>query len=276
MAAGLSSVGYPTRIVCTTTESVDILYRLGLGDRVVGVSGFTTEPKEARRKPKIGTYTSVNLEAVRALRPDLVVAFSDLQAQIAHDLIREGFTVFALNQRTLRGTLEAILMLGSLVGAPGAAERLVTEMQAQMEAARARSQTLLYHPRVYFEEWHDPLISGIGWVGELVEIAGGIDLFPDLKGHGGSERIVSPDEVVRRDPDLILASWCGKKVDVPGILSREGWESVSAIQHRRVYEVKSAHVLEPGPSLLKGLEEIQEIIRRDFGRHDFGRHQERP
>ncbi len=265
MADSWSSVGYPSRIVCTTSESVDILYRLGLGDRIVGISGFTTEPKEARQKPKVGTYTSINLEAVRALKPDLVVAFSDLQAQIAHDLIKEGFTVLTLNQRTLRGMLEAILMLGSLVGAADDARCLVEEMQAEMTAIRVASASLRYHPTVYFEEWHDPLISGIGWVGELVDIAGGIDLFPDVKGHAGSERIVASEEVARRNPDLILASWCGKKVDVPSILGRKGWENVSAIQRRRVYEVKSSHVLEPGPSLMEGLEEIQEIVRREFG-----------
>ncbi len=265
MSADWSSVGYPSRIVCTTTESVDILYRLGLGDRIVGISGFTTEPKEARQKPKVGTYTSVNLDAVRALKPDLVVAFSDLQAQIAHDLIKEGFTVLTLNQRTLRGTLEAILMLGSLVGATDRARRLVEEMQAEMAAVREASARLPHHPTVYFEEWHDPLISGVGWVGELVEIAGGIDLFPDVKGRSGSERVVTSEEVVRRNPDLILASWCGKKVDVPSILGRRGRENVSAIRRRRVFEVKSAHVLEPGPSLMKGLGDIEEILRREFG-----------
>src|SRR5688572_1220782 len=161
---GRQQIGYPSRIVCTTTESVDILYRLGLGDKIVGVSGFTVEPPEARQKTRIGGYTGIHLEKIKKLEPDLIVTFSDLQAQVTHDLVKEGFTVFTMNQRSLRGILEAILMLGSLVGAAEAAHKLVDEMQRSLEATHARAARLQQRPKVYFEEWHDPMISGIGWV----------------------------------------------------------------------------------------------------------------
>lgn len=257
-------IEYPSRIVCTTTESVDILYRLGLGDKIVGISGFTVEPPEARQKAKIGTYTSIKLDKIKELQPDLVVAFSDLQAQITHDLVKAGFTVFTMNQRTVRGILEAILMLGSLVGAPDGARRLVNEMQRDMEAIERRAAHLSQRPRVYFEEWHDPLISGIGWVGELIEIAGGQDIFPDVKGTNAPERVISAEEVIRRNPDLIIASWCGNKVNIPSILQRPGWEKIEAVKHRRVHEIKSAYMLEPGPMVLKGLGQIHNLILEEF------------
>jgi iron complex transport system substrate-binding protein len=258
-------IDHPARIVCTTTESVDILYRLGLGDRVVGISGFTTEPPEARAKPKVGTYTSVDLPAILALAPDLVVAFSDVQAAITQELVRAGLLVFTMNQRTLAGILEAILMLGSLVGAAPAARQLVAELQYALAAAQARAAALPYRPRVYFEEWYDPLISGIGWVGELIALAGGADIFAEVKGQAARERVVTADEVARRQPDLIFASWCGKKADLPGILARPGWEDIPAIRARRVYEIPSAHILQPGPAVLKGLGAMQARILKEFG-----------
>jgi iron complex transport system substrate-binding protein len=257
-------IEYPARIVCTTTESVDILYRLGLGDKIVGVSGFTTEPPEARRKENIGTYTAIRLDKIKALRPDLVVAFSDVQAQITHDLVQAGFTVFTMNQRSVRGILEAILMLGSLAGAVDAARQLVDEMQNAIEAIRQSAARLPRRPRVYFEEWHDPLISGIGWVGELIEIAGGEDIFPDVKGNSAKERIISAEQVIRRDPDLIIASWCGKKVDMRSIFNRPNWDKIEAIRNQRVYEIKSAHILQPGPAILEGLRQIHQIIQQGF------------
>lgn len=258
-------IDYPSRIVCTTTESVDILYRLGLGDKIVGISGFTVEPPEARQKPKIGTYTGIRLDKIKELQPDLVVAFSDLQAQITHDLVRAGFTVFTMNQRTLSGILEAILMLGSLVGVPDAARRLVDEMQRFMEVVEDRGAKIPFRPKVYFEEWNDPLISGIGWVGDLIEIAGGQDIFSDVNGGSASERVVSPEEVVRRNPDMIVASWCGKKVNIESITRRPGWDTTEAVKHDRVYEIKSAYLLEPGPMVLKGLEQLSNLITDEFG-----------
>jgi iron complex transport system substrate-binding protein len=264
MTTNWQQIRYPSRIVCTTTESVDILYRLGLGERVVGISGFTTEPPEARHKPKIGSYTTIKLEKIKELKPDLVVTFSDLQAQITHDLVREGFTVFTMNQRSLYGIMEAILMLGSLVGAVDNAQKLVDEIRHTLELTRARAAGLQYRPKVYFEEWHDPLISGIGWVGELIELAGGQDIFPDVKGANASERIIPAEEVLRRNPDLIIASWCGKKVNIPSICRRVGWDAIDAVKNKRVYEVKSAHILQPGPAVLKGLEQIHGLIMQEF------------
>jgi len=257
-----TDIHLPRRIVCTTTESVDILYRLGAGDLIVGVSGFTTRPPEARRKPKIGAYTSVNLEKILALQPDLVVAFSDLQADITRDLVKAGLTVFTLNQRSLRGILEAILMLGALIGRSEAAQQLVDEMSTEMDAIRQAAERLAKHPRVYFEEWHDPLIAGIAWVGELIELAGGIDVFPELKGNSAKERVVSASEVLRRNPELIVASWCGKKVNKQAILSRPGWEAMAAVRQQHVYEIKSADILQPGPAVLEGLRQLQALVSR--------------
>ena len=256
-----SDIHLPQRIVCTTTESVDILYRLGAGDLIVGVSGFTTRPPEARRKPKIGAYTSVNLEKILALKPDLVVAFSDLQADITRDLVKAGLTVFTLNQRSLRGILEAILMLGSLIGRSEAAQQLIDEMSAEIDVIRQAADRLAKHPRVYFEEWHEPLIAGIAWVGELIELAGGIDVFPELKGNSAKERVVTADEVLRRNPELIVASWCGKKVNKQIIFSRPGWEAIEAIKQKRVYEIKSVDILQPGPAVLEGLKQLHQIIQ---------------
>jgi iron complex transport system substrate-binding protein len=259
-----TDIHLPQRIICTTTESVDILYQLGAGELIVGVSGFTTRPPEARRKPKIGAYTSVNLEKILALQPDLVVAFSDLQADITHDLVKAGLTVFTLNQRSLHGILEAILMLGAVIGRNEAARQLVDDMSAEMDGIRQAAGALAKHPRVYFEEWHEPLIAGIAWVGELIELAGGIDVFPELKGNSAKERIVTAEEVVRRNPDLIVASWCGKKVNKPIIYNRPGWEAMEAIKHKRVYEIKSVDILQPGPAVLEGLKQLHHIIQKDF------------
>ncbi|MBI3733719.1 MAG: cobalamin-binding protein [Chloroflexi bacterium] len=254
----------PQRIVCTTTESVDILYRLGAGDLIVGVSGYTTRPPEARRKPKVGAYTSVNLEKILSLKPDLVVAFSDLQADITRDLVKAGLTVFVLNQRSLEGIFEAILMLGALIARTDAAQKLIDETRAEIETIEQQAQRLSKRPRVYFEEWHDPLITGIAWVGELIERAGGVDVFADIKGHSAKERIVSADEVLRRNPDLIVASWCGKKVNRQTIYNRPGWEAMAAIKHKRVYEIKSVDILQPGPAVLEGLKQLHQIIQKEF------------
>lgn len=257
-------VEYPSRIVCTTTESVDILYRLGLGDKVVGISGYTVEPPEARQKPKIGAYTSVDLEKIKSLEPNLIVAFSDLQADITRDLVSAGYTVFTMNQRSVRGILEAILMLGALVGAAGLAQKLVDEMRETFDTFQKRASQLSHRPKIYFEEWYDPLISGIAWVGELIEIAGGDDAFPEVKGTNAKERVVSAEQIVARNPEMIIASWCGQKVNRQNIFNRTGWEAIDAIKNKRVYEIKSAYLLQPGPAVLKGLEQIHKLIWREF------------
>jgi iron complex transport system substrate-binding protein len=253
---------YPQRVVCLTAETVEICYALGAGDRVVGVSGYAVRPPEARRKPKVSAFTSAKLDRILALEPDLVLTFSDLQRDIARDLVGAGLTVLALNQRTLAETWQAILLVGGILGLPGRAEQLVDELQRVFEEVRVQGASLPRQPRVLFEEWDDPLISGIAWVSEIIELAGGEDIFRELRdGHTASERIVAPAEAARRDPEVIIASWCGKKVVPERVRSRPGWAEVSAVREGRIYEVKAPDILQPGPSLIHGLRQIHEIIR---------------
>jgi iron complex transport system substrate-binding protein len=203
----------PSRIVCLTEETVETLYLLGEQDRIVGISGYVVRPPRARReKPRVSAFTSANIEKIIALAPDLVLTFSDLQADIAGDLIRRGLHVHAFNQRSVAGILDMIRMLGALVEASKRAEELVANLKARLAEARTRADNLKKRPRVFFEEWDDPLISGIAWVSELVEIAGGIDIFANLRNQGAAkDRVVTAEEVVAREPDLIIGSWCGKK-----------------------------------------------------------------
>jgi iron complex transport system substrate-binding protein len=256
-------VSYPRRIVCLTEETTETLYLLGEGERVVGVSGYTVRPPEARQKPRVSAYLTAKYEKLEALEPDLILAFSDLQANIVSDLIRRGHTVVTFNQRSVAGILQMIRMLGGLIGRGAKAEALASQLEAGLDAIRAAAARLPRRPRVFFEEWDDPLISGIQWVEELVEIAGGDPIFPELRHAGlGKERVVDPGEVVRRDPELIVASWCGKAVRKNRILSRPGWEHVSAVRDGRIHEIKSAHILQPGPAALTdGVRQLQEIIR---------------
>ncbi len=255
---------YPSRIVCLTEETTETLYLLGEGDRVVGVSGYTVRPPEARRKPRVSAYISARFEKIEALRPDLVLAFSDLQADIAAELVRRGLPVVVFNQRSVAEILQMIRMVGALVGAADRADALATRLEAGLDAVRDAAAGLPRRPRVFFEEWNDPLISGIRWVDELVEIAGGEPIFPELRDAKlGKDRIVAGDEVVRRDPEVIVASWCGKPVRREKILSRPGWEQVAAIRNGHVYEVKSAFILQPGPaSLTEGVQQLHAILAR--------------
>jgi iron complex transport system substrate-binding protein len=203
----------PDRIVCLTEETVETLYLLGEQDRIVGISGYVVRPPQARReKPRVSAFTSANIDKILALKPDLVLTFSDLQADIVADLIRRGLNVHSFNQRSVAGILDMIRMLGAMVAASRRAEELVAALEADLAEARTRAECLPKRPRVFFEEWDDPLISGIGWVSELIEIAGGIDIFADRRHQGAAkDRIVRVEEVVEREPDLIIGSWCGKK-----------------------------------------------------------------
>ncbi len=257
----LASPCLPTRIVCLTAESVDILYALGAGDLVVGISGYTVTPEEARRKPKVGAYTSVDFEKIFALEPDLVIAYSDLQADITATLARRGATILHLNQRSLAGMFEAIALIGAVVGRMPAATVLVDQLRAECESMRTAAMSLPRRPRVYFEEWDDPLITGIHWVSEAVALAGGEDVFADL-GTGGiaAERIVSSAEVIRRDPEMVFASWCGKKVRADRIAARPGWDGITAVREGRIYEIKSAHILQPGPVIMRGMRQLATTI----------------
>jgi iron complex transport system substrate-binding protein len=255
----------PTRIVCLTEETVETLYLLGEQDRIVGISGYVVRPPQARReKPRVSAFTSANIDKILALQPDLVLTFSDLQADIVADLIRRGIEVHAFNQRTVTGILDMIRLLGAMVGASERAEELVETLETRLAEARKRAVCLPKRPRVFFEEWDDPMISGIGWVSELVEIAGGIDIFADRRNQGAAkDRIVTVGEVVEREPDLIIGSWCGKKFRPERVVARAGFDRIPAVQHQDMYEIKSSLILQPGPAALTdGLTELQRIIER--------------
>jgi iron complex transport system substrate-binding protein len=255
----------PSRIVCLAEETVETLYLLGEQDRIVGISGYVVRPPQARReKPRVSAFTSANIDKIVSLKPDLVLTFSDLQANIVADLIRRGLNVHAFNQRTVAGILDMIRMLGTMVNAGGRAEELVATLEDGLAQASSRAECVPKRPRVFFEEWDDPLISGIGWVSELIEIAGGTDIFAD-RGHQGAakDRIVTMEEVVAREPDLIIGSWCGKKFRPKRVATRPGFAQIPAVQQQHMYEIKSSLILQPGPAALTdGLAELQKIIKR--------------
>jgi iron complex transport system substrate-binding protein len=255
----------PSRIVCLTEETVETLYLLGEQDRIVGISGYVVRPPQARReKPRVSAFTSANIDKILALQPDLVLAFSDLQTDIVADLIRRGIEVHAFNQRTVTRILNMIRMLGAMVGASERAEELVETLETRLAEARKRAACLPKRPKVFFEEWDDPLISGIGWVSELIEIAGGIDIFADRRHQGAAkDRIVTAEEVVEREPDLIIGSWCGKKFRPERVAARPAFEQTPAVQRQELYEIKSSLILQPGPAALTdGLAGLQRIIER--------------
>ncbi len=259
---GKAGVDFPRRIVCLTAETTEIVYALGAGERVVGVPGTATRPPEAREKQKVGGFTTFRLDKILALEPDLVLAFSDLQKDIVRDLVGAGIPVFATNQRSFDEILQTILVIGGLIGRETEARALIQDMRDEVKQIREFSSIWPDRPRVYFEEWPDPLIAGIRWVSELIELAGGQDIFPELRDKpGASERTVDPAEVARRDPQIIVASWCGKKVDREAIRSRPGWGAISAVKAGRIYELDGADVLSPGPSVLVGLRRLHEIVQ---------------
>jgi iron complex transport system substrate-binding protein len=255
---------YPSRIVCLTEETTETLYLLGEGHRVVGVSGYTVRPPEARGKPRISAFISAKYDRIEALTPDLVLGFSDLQAEIAAELIRRGYPVVVFNQRSVAEILQMIRMVGALVGCTERAHALASRLEMDLDFFRRASASLPCRPRVFFEEWNDPLISGIRWVEELVEIAGGDPVFPELRtAHLAKNRIVAPEEVVRRRPDIIVASWCGKPVRTQQIAARPGWSVVPAVRNGHIYEIKSSLILQPGPAALTdGIRHLQQIIMR--------------
>jgi iron complex transport system substrate-binding protein len=253
---------YPRRIVCLTEETTETLYLLGQGDRVVGVSGYTVRPPEARQKPKVSAFINARFDKIEALAPDLVLAFSDLQADLVAELVKRGIAVVTFNQRTIDEILQMIQMVGSLVGCQHEAEALTDRLSADLEIVRQTAARFPRRPRVFFEEWDVPLISGIRWVEELVDIAGGTPIFPELSAARlAKDRIVDPAEVARRDPEVILASWCGKKVKKETIRSRPGWDAVDAVKTDQIFEIKSTYILQPGPACLTdGVSQIHTIL----------------
>ena len=230
---GKAGVDFPQRIVCLTAETTEIAFTLGAGDRVVGVPGTARRPEAARERARVGGFTTFRSDKILALEPDLVLAFSDLQRDVVGELIAAGVSVLCTNQRSFDEVLRAILLIGGALGCEAAARELIADMRDEVKQVREYSSVWPDRPRVYFEEWMDPLIAGIGWVSDLIEIAGGRDVFAELREQGGArERIVAAAEVARRDPQIILASWCGKPVDRAAIVARPGWSAVTAVTAR--------------------------------------------
>jgi iron complex transport system substrate-binding protein len=251
-----------SRIVCLTEETTETLYLLGAGDRVAGVSGYTARPPEARQKPKVSAFINARFDKIAALAPDLVLGFSDLQADIAAELVRRGFNVVVFNQRSVAEILRMIRMLGGLVGLTEKAEALAADLERGLDAIRASAARFPRRPRVFFEEWDDPLISGIQWVDELIEIAGGTPVFELRHAALARDRIVSPEAVREAQPEVIFASWCGKKVRPERVAARPGWrEDVPAVRDGRIYEIKSTYILQPGPaSLTEGVRQMHALL----------------
>jgi iron complex transport system substrate-binding protein len=244
---------FPQRIVCLTEETTETLYLLGEEARIVGISGFTVRPPRARKeKPRVSAFTSAKIDRILALQPDLVLGFSDLQADIAAQLVRHGIEVHVFNQRSIEDILRMIRTLGGMIGREAGAASLVERLEAHLAAVRRAAEVLPARPRVYFEEWDSPQISGIRWVSELIGIAGGEDCFPELAREPlGKNRIIAdPLEVPRRRPDLVLGSWCGKKFQPAAVAARPGWQQVPAVRDGELHEVKSSIILQPGPAAL--------------------------
>jgi iron complex transport system substrate-binding protein len=258
----MASDAFPARIVCLTEETTETLYLLGEGARVVGVSGYTVRPPEARQKPRVSSFLHARFDRIEALKPELVLAFSDLQAEITGELIKRGYPVFTFNQRTVDEILQMIRVLGGIVGCPEKGTALARELQCGLERIREAGARLPRRPRVYFEEWDDPFISGICWVDELVEIAGGQPVFPELRaGRLAKERFVTSEQVIAAAPDIIIGSWCGKPVRREKIAARAGWDRIPAVRTGQVHEIKSAYILQPGPAALtEGIGQIHGIV----------------
>ena len=256
---------YPERIVCLTEETTETLYLLGEERRIVGISGYTVRPARARReKPRVSAFLSAQQEKIVALAPDLVLGFSDLQADIARDLAKAGLNVVLFNQRSVDEILSMVLLLASMVGAAERGAALVAELEAGLSEVRAAAARLPRRPRVYFEEWDEPQISAIRWVSELVHMAGGEDVFAELsRSHAATGRIVQPQAVLERVPEIVIASWCGKKFRPERVAARPGWDALAAVRDGELHEIKSADILQPGPAALTdGVRRLHEIISR--------------
>jgi iron complex transport system substrate-binding protein len=258
---------FPSRIVCLTEETTETLYLLGEGDRVVGISGYTVRPPDARQKPKVSSFLQARYEKIEALNPDLVLAFSDLQAGITTELVKRGHSVFTFNQRSIDDILQMIRMLGGIVGVPQKAAALVATLERGLDDIRRSAARFPRRPTVYFEEWDDPLISGIRWVDELIELAGGAPIFPELRQASlAKDRIVTADRVIAAAPEVFIGSWCGKPVRPERVRTRPGWSDVPFVREDRLFEVKSTYILQPGPAALTdGVRQLHAILCRVAG-----------
>lgn len=257
---------FPKRIVCLTEETTEVLYLLGEDHRIVGISGFTKRPERARKeKPKVSNFLDAKIDTIIELKPDLVIGFSDIQSQIAQELISKGVTVWINNYRSVVGIYKMIIQLGALVGASEKAYDLIKKIKSHTKEIQAGVSKLVQKPKVYFEEWYEPLISSIQWVSELIEIAGGVDLFPENRNASlAKDRIIlNSEEVVKRNPDIIIASWCGKKFKKEKMIARENWQNINAIKNDMIFEINSTDILQPGPAALTdGVSQIFDIIKK--------------
>lgn len=254
---------FPQRIICLTEEGTEILYNINEQHRLVGISGFTYRPPEARKeKPKVSTFLDAKFEDIIDLKPDLVVGYSDLQANIASELIKRGINVFIFNHRTVEEILNMIIQFTSLIGCQEKGLKLVESYEKKLEGIRQQASLLSYHPTVFFEEWDDPIISGSAWINDLIEIAGGKLAFPELKNKVlAKDRILLNEQVIARNPEIIIGSWCGKMFKPEKVKQRIGFENIKAVQQNQLYEIKSELILQPGPAALtEGLDKIAEII----------------
>ena len=254
----------PERIICLTTETVDVLYRLGQSERIAGISGFTVHPPRARReKPRVAAFSTAHIDRILALDPDLILAFSDIQADLVAELVRAGARVHVFNQRSVTGILEMVLDLGRLVDALPAARELVGELDAHIDRVAEAGAFLGSRPRVYFEEWDEPMICGIQWVSEMIALAGGEDIFSERARHGDARSRILADSsaIIERQPELMIGSWCGKKFRPDRVAARAGWETIPAVVNGQLREIKSADILQPGPTALtRGLSQLQTLI----------------
>jgi iron complex transport system substrate-binding protein len=261
----------PRRIVCLTEETTEWLYLLGEEARIVGISGYTVRPRRARdEKPKVSAFLSARIDKILALEPDCVFGFSDLQADIAAELVRKGVQVTVFNQRSVDEIFSMLYQVAAIVGRPDRGLELLAGMRERLDAIRAASQALPRRPRVFFEEWDEPPISCIRWVSQLVGIAGGDDCFPELSLQSlGKNRIIADGgEIIRRNPDIVVGSWCGKKFRPERVAARPGWDVVNAVRDRQLFEVKSADILQPGPAALTdGVEQLHRIVVQWIDRH---------
>lgn len=260
------SLSYPQRIVCLTEETTEALYLMGEQDRIVGVSGYTVRPAIARKeKPKVSAFTSAKIDKILDLKPDLVLGFSDMQADIAAELVRAGVEVHIFNQRSIHEILTMLQTLGSLIGEPIKANALIEQFDAHLHKIKQQASELTHRPRVYFEEWYEPHICGIQWVSELLELAGGEDCFAHMaKNSLGKDRIIADHaDIINAQPDIIIGTWCGRKFKAEKVREREGWQDIPAVKNNQLFEIKSADILQPGPACLTdGVSQLHDIIRQ--------------